>query len=68
MIKGKMLKNEKGWAAYPDIKDSAALVMMGTAVGNELQKPKEEIKFVEDAEDERKRQEEQAAAELAEQQ
>ena len=48
MAKGKILKEDAEWSAYPGVKDGAVLMLMGTAAGNELQAPAQEIKFVED--------------------
>jgi len=36
MAKGKMLKEESEWSAYPGVKDGATLMLMGTAAGKEL--------------------------------
>jgi hypothetical protein len=48
MAKGKLLKDDTEWSAYPGIKDGAVLMLMGTAEGNELKGPEKEIMFVED--------------------
>lgn len=48
MAKGKIIKDENGWAAYPALKDGIQLMLMGTAEGKELQDPSKMIKFVED--------------------
>ena len=47
MVKGKIIKNESSWSAYP-MKEGITLMLMGTAEGNELMAPTKEIKFVED--------------------
>jgi hypothetical protein len=39
MVKGKIIKNESGWSAYPTLKDGITLMLMGTAEGNELLAP-----------------------------
>ena len=48
MAKGKIIKDENGWSAYPAVKDGIQLMLMGTAEGKELKNPTENIKFVED--------------------
>lgn len=48
MAKGKILKDENEWKDYPAVKDGATLMLMGTAEGNELKAPEQEMKFVED--------------------
>jgi len=48
MAKGKTLKDENAWKDYPAVKDGATLMLMGTAEGNELKAPEQEMKFVED--------------------
>lgn len=54
MYKGKVVKDDQVWAAYPAIKDGVTLMMMGTALGKELKKPEQEVKFQEDLEEEKK--------------
>lgn len=48
MAKGKVLKDEAEWSAYPGIVNKATLMLMGTAEGGELKAPEKLIKFVED--------------------
>jgi ubiquitin carboxyl-terminal hydrolase 14 len=48
MAKGKILKEDAGWTAYPAMKEGVQLMLMGTAEGKELQAPTTQIKFVED--------------------
>lgn len=48
MAKGKIIKDDQVWADYPTVKEGVQLMLMGTAEGNELQKPSQDIKFVED--------------------
>lgn len=48
LAKGKMLKDDAPWAAYPGVKEGAQLTLMGTAAGRELQDPAKQIQFVED--------------------
>ena len=47
MIKGKMLKDEDNLSKF-DIVDGMTLMMMGTAEGKALEKPKQPVKFIED--------------------
>ena len=39
MAKGKVLKDDAAWSAYPGVKDKATLQLMGTAEGGELKAP-----------------------------
>ena len=48
MAKGKILKDDAEWSAYPAIKDGAQLMLMGHAEGTGLKAPEKEIQFVED--------------------
>ena len=48
MAKGKILKDDASWSAYPGVKDGAQIMLMGTAAGKELQDPAKVITFVED--------------------
>lgn len=48
MAKGKILKDETAWTAYPGVKDGAQITLMGTAAGGELKDPAKKIQFVED--------------------
>lgn len=48
MAKGKIIKEDSPWSAYPGITEGAQLMLMGTAEGNELKAPEKEIKFVEE--------------------
>ena len=48
MAKGKILKDDAEWTAYPAVKDKATLQLMGTAEGGELKAPEKQMKFVED--------------------
>jgi ubiquitin carboxyl-terminal hydrolase 14 len=47
MIKGKMLKDDDNLAKL-DIVDGMTIMMMGTAEGKALEKPKQPVKFIED--------------------
>ena len=48
MAKGKIVKDDTQWSAYPAVKQGAQLMLMGTAEGKELKAPEQVIKFVED--------------------
>lgn len=48
MAKGKILKDDTAWSAYPGVKDGAQIMLMGTAQGKELKDPDKKIQFVED--------------------
>jgi ubiquitin carboxyl-terminal hydrolase 14 len=48
MCKGKIIKDDGTWADYPAVKSGVQLLLMGTAEGNELREPQQQIKFVED--------------------
>ena len=48
MCKGKILKDDAEWSAYPGLKDGVTLMLMGTGEGKELKAPEKQIKFVED--------------------
>ena len=48
MAKGKIIKEDAEWSAYPAVKNGVQLMLMGTAEGKELQAPDKAIKFVED--------------------
>lgn len=48
MAKGKILKDDAAWSAYPGVKEGAQLMLMGTAEGKELADPAKRIQFVED--------------------
>lgn len=39
MAKGKILKDDAAWSAYPGVKDGAQIMLMGTAAGKELKDP-----------------------------
>jgi ubiquitin carboxyl-terminal hydrolase 14 len=54
LMLGAMIKSEKSWSDYPKVKAGCTITLMGTAMGNELQGPKKEMKFVEDMTDEEK--------------
>ena len=54
LAKGKMLKDDQQWSAYPAIKEGVQLMLMGTAQGGELKDPSTKIKFVEDMTQEEK--------------
>jgi hypothetical protein len=36
MAKGKIIKDDCEWSAYPSLKNGITLMLMGTAEGNEL--------------------------------
>lgn len=48
MAKGKIIKEDSEWSAYPAVKNGVQLMLMGTAEGKELKAPDKQIKFVED--------------------
>ena len=48
MAKGKILKDDTQWSAYPGVKDGAQITLMGTAAGSELKDPSKKMQFVED--------------------
>lgn len=48
LIKGKIIKDENSWSDYPTVKEGVQMMLMGTAEGNELKAPEQQIKFVED--------------------
>ena len=48
MAKGKILKDDTPWTAYPGVKDGAQITLMGTAAGKELKDPDKKMQFVED--------------------
>ena len=48
LTKGKQLKDDASWSAYPGVKEGAQIMLMGTAAGNELKNPDKQIVFVED--------------------